>query len=475
MLQLFGKPNAGPQMIHRYYDEWKLAGLDFTEDYGVNVAVFGSSPSAASDAAKNDNVRVRITSGLDSDLLRARKSSTTSQRLTLAEIAARFGASGSGSWGLPKADVNVQQYVFSTESELALLPAQYNRDILNNWYGSGSNTLAQLVIAREMTQRNLGLESALMQPEKDGVFMINADPNQVPKQITAGYSLTPFEKTAGAWRTQAMQAFADSVSSEYRRIFKADPPTGVNTNDSKQLDAAAFIARNALVSMALSAPTAPVQLGPSAGFDLETPAAKWIAGSGMAIKGVVDEISGQLVGVLDNLVGQSTALLNVVRSTTGDVGDSVSKSLKRGFDNSKFRNSANKWDELGNALGNRELTNAFKDAGKNKLGSLKKIFKSEMTKSLTLGGLALATVTASVVAIALGDNAWATGVSTALNVMSALVALNDALNIRKAYVAFKALKDTTNSLYSSLKGTISATARAAKIGAVIGAVIVGGD
>lgn len=263
-----------PRVVHRYTDDWHLAGLSVREDHGLTLATLYERPgaSAGSGAPKEgeptrarfgqvDDQLTQLADGLGRHLvggtdcgLRARTSACVSdgkRDMTVAGLQQRFDQdfpepATNARWGLKDIDVDLD--AATAHTELQPLMARRARHVLTTTFqdaaGAPRVKAPLLLFAREETFRALAFGAAGGHSRSDGavVTVDFAPPGRpaVGPAVVAALNWAPYRQALGtrAWEAYPVGEYWDALEIALRDSDAFAPGAG----EDAQMESAGRIA-----------------------------------------------------------------------------------------------------------------------------------------------------------------------------------------------------------------------------------------
>jgi Ca2+-binding RTX toxin-like protein len=235
-----------PQVVQTYYDDWKLAGLNVSENHGAKTAIIYEDPAA--DTNKRDDASlVSLSHGLDNSFLAGRDQDGNGMRdIDIDEIARRFDRTRNAAfssdqrWGLDDAlnSMRVERRDYPTFDQaasftvmtdtLSVLNAQFD----TSW-ASDHTIKPTLMFAYEQRSRSIGLDGAgvaggYVTLSDDGVTvdMQPAGQQRASVNTLAGLKWAHYCRSdqAAAWAVCDAEAYWNELESRYSATpFPGDP------------------------------------------------------------------------------------------------------------------------------------------------------------------------------------------------------------------------------------------------------------
>jgi hypothetical protein len=192
-----------PQVIQTYYESWRLAGLNVSEDHGAKTALIYEDP-AVDPNLKEDAALAGLSLGLDNSFLAGRDADNNNARdVDIDEIARRFdragnsGVSATQRWGLDGAQniLNVERRDYPLFDQATIFTAMTETTrILDSKFNSAwtadNTVIPTILFAYERVVRPLGLES--------GTGYVTSSGNALTLDMQTGTSRAALNTIAGA-------------------------------------------------------------------------------------------------------------------------------------------------------------------------------------------------------------------------------------------------------------------------------------
>jgi hypothetical protein len=230
------------QIIHSYYDDWRLAGLNVREDYGTDIAMIYEDPNAEpSDEWDNDGELIALADSLDYTFLIPRDCDAVTGQgecisdgerdIGVDEIYARFnhasnnGVDETARWGLD--DIfTVQTFSYDhLDAALFAMAEDENPAVLDSVFTplwTPSNQLSpSLLFAREDHYRALNINVDGMDDSIDksgrsiGIDFDAGGGN--PVQVLNALTIAPFQydDETGSWSSYPMDEYLEVLADRY--------------------------------------------------------------------------------------------------------------------------------------------------------------------------------------------------------------------------------------------------------------------
>ncbi|MFZ2358812.1 MAG: LamG-like jellyroll fold domain-containing protein, partial [Anaerolineae bacterium] len=221
-------------ILHAYYSDFYLTGLNVREDRGVQMAIVYEDPATDTDVSEHDAL-THMMNGLGNSYLINRDCDLTNndgdcigngQRdITIPVIKQRWdrlsngGTTAGQRWGIAQDRLRVETYNFAHEDEATMIGGgTYAPAILNSHF-SGHATKTALLFVREARFRASNMDARVA---GDGGIAwsgpnvrINFAGNN--ELITGGFNLAPYKyvSASAGWTRQTPQEFVQAIEERY--------------------------------------------------------------------------------------------------------------------------------------------------------------------------------------------------------------------------------------------------------------------
>jgi hypothetical protein len=219
------------QVIHTYYEAWRLTGLNVREDHGVDAALIYEDPAV--DANINDDAQLLLLShGLDSTFLAARDSDGVPGRdVTVNEIYRRFNhdtnaaVSDEERWGITNT-LSVELHTYGHLDEaMVSIPMTDTKELLERvfspyWSDSAPITPTLMLVREERFRAtNLDVEGDSGNVSWDSTRLcIDLPPSGdegVAIVTLAGINWAPYAFDGAAWDAYSMEDYWEELERRY--------------------------------------------------------------------------------------------------------------------------------------------------------------------------------------------------------------------------------------------------------------------
>ncbi|MDY7076379.1 MAG: LamG-like jellyroll fold domain-containing protein [Chloroflexota bacterium] len=226
------------QVVHSYYDQWTLSGLQVREDHGVDVALIYEDP-AIDPNLNDDGVLFGLSNAFDHTFLAARDSDGDGQRdITIAEIYRRFNHATNGAvseeerWGITDT-LSVELHAYEHLDEALITIAMTDTEALlesvftPHWSESAPIT-PTLMFAREERARtaNLDVEGHGTVISWDGaqltIDLPSSGGDSLQVSTVAGVRWSPYRFRAG-WEACPIDEYWEELERRYPFDGEDDP------------------------------------------------------------------------------------------------------------------------------------------------------------------------------------------------------------------------------------------------------------
>ncbi|MEZ4767994.1 MAG: hypothetical protein R2844_06145 [Caldilineales bacterium] len=222
-------------MLHAYYSDFNLTGLNVREDRGVDMAIVYEDPVNDPDVTEDDAL-VQIMSGLDRSYMVNRDCDFLDNEgncvgdgqrdITIPVIKQRWdrlsnnGTTSGQRWGIPANRLRVETYSFAHDDEATMLAGgQYAPAILNAHFTGTAATKPSLLFVRESRFRSYNVDVRAT-GESDVAWSghnISMSMGDVPEIITGNYTLAPYQyvSATNSWTPQTPQEYVSDLEQRY--------------------------------------------------------------------------------------------------------------------------------------------------------------------------------------------------------------------------------------------------------------------
>ena len=219
------------QIIHTYYDDWTLTGLNVTENHGVDLALVYEDP-AVDDALDDDAALIALANGLDYTFLAARDADDDGQRdITVDEIYRRFNhatndtVSDEERWNIPDI-LSVEVHHYTHQDEAMMHTITDTKSVLDHftpyWQPSAPIT-PTIMFVRETSFRATNLD---VQGYKNNISwaghqltvdLPHSGDDGLPVQTLAGVSWAPYyyDDADGTWHACSIGDYWNELARRY--------------------------------------------------------------------------------------------------------------------------------------------------------------------------------------------------------------------------------------------------------------------
>ncbi len=218
------------QLVHVYYDEWKLTGIKVQENHGAEMAAIYEDPSQDGDL-HDDKALWLLSAVLEGSFLNGRISASDPQQRdpTASDLYARLNHSTNGTdpalrWEIPDIlGVQLDSYDHSDEmmittaatTTLAILDGHFT-----SYWSVTEPITPTIMFASENRTRSINLDE-MMGPDANlfdlqgNRMTLNLDPNQKQVQTFVGLTVSPYSFNGAAWHTYPVEAYWDELGRRY--------------------------------------------------------------------------------------------------------------------------------------------------------------------------------------------------------------------------------------------------------------------
>ena len=244
-----GLGNDQLTILHAYYTDFQLTGLNVREDHGVDMGIVYEDPATDTNLNEEDAL-LHLTNGLDNSLLINRDCDFVDnagvcvgdgQRdITIATLKTRFDRlSNSGTtvgqrWGIAQNRLRVETQSYAHEDEAVMQSGgQVAPAILNDHFSPTAAANASLLFVRETRFRanNLDVRAASTPTSTREVNWVGRSVqlslSNINETVTDGYVLAPYQRSGNAWTRQLPSDYVKTLESRYpqTKLLASPVPT----------------------------------------------------------------------------------------------------------------------------------------------------------------------------------------------------------------------------------------------------------
>lgn len=234
---------TGSGVIHTYYDDWYLTGLDVQEYRGIDVGAVFENPQFAGRNPNYESNLWHLASLLETTFLAGQAITTTTAsgqitvtHLTVDDIVARWSMTSTAtltqSWGITPTALQVIPLHFQEPGDLATIPMTHTKAILEQYFTADGQALVSaptlLFVRQEYSRIALLDMPGAVQPgagtiSATGVYSgssLIVDLTDVQEQTLAGMSWAPYRHLgAGVWEAYPIEEYWQSLDTPYGTEF----------------------------------------------------------------------------------------------------------------------------------------------------------------------------------------------------------------------------------------------------------------
>ena len=239
-------------ILHAYYDEFQLTGLNVREDHGVDLAILYEDPTTDPNVMEDDAL-VQMMKGLNDSYLVNRDCDLTDNAgkcignglrdLTIPTIKQRWdrlsnsGITAGQRWGIPADRLRVETYSFAHSDEATMIGgSQYAAAILNSRFSNTTATKPSLLFVRESRFRATNLDTRTVNSNNvtwngRAVQVTLAGLGQI---VTGNVTLAPYRynSNTNSWARQTPAELVEELERRYPLDDSSTPAPGtVTTGD----------------------------------------------------------------------------------------------------------------------------------------------------------------------------------------------------------------------------------------------------
>ncbi len=222
-----------PTILHAYYTDFHLTGLNVREDRGVELAILYEDP-ATDNNINEDDALINLTNGLDASFLSNRDCDLVDNKglcvgngqrdITIPVIKQRWDSqSNSGTtagqrWGIPANRLRVETYRFAHEDEATMVAGgQHAPAILNSRFTNPQTNRAALLVVRESRFRanNIDVRAAGDTAITWLGRNLQISLTGINETIIGNYTLAPYQRVNNTWTRQSPLEVVRDLESRY--------------------------------------------------------------------------------------------------------------------------------------------------------------------------------------------------------------------------------------------------------------------
>jgi len=239
-------------IVHTYYDDWYMTGLNVREDQGGKVAAIFQPKPNLTNGKKYENYLWKVANGLEKSFVAGRAGTSA---MSVSEIQRRFNqantAPATQSWNIPKDGLKVTVYDFKDQTGLTDLPTTKTKELLKaNFNSSDTPTI---LFAREENFRvaTLDMDSGIVGVGqstttsgviKASALTLNLDPKTLKVQTLAGLNWAPYRYEGTEWKAYPLEEYSQYLDGNFSALFPQDNTQGKADNLALQSYYASFYA-----------------------------------------------------------------------------------------------------------------------------------------------------------------------------------------------------------------------------------------
>lgn len=236
-------------ILHAYYDEFQLTGLNVREDHGVDLAILYEDPTTDPNVMEDDAL-VQMMKGLNDSYLVNRDCDLTDNAgkcignslrdLTIPTIKQRWdrlsnsGITAGQRWGIPADRLRVETYSFAHSDEATMIGgSQYAAAILNSRFSNTTATKPSLLFVRESRFRATNLDTRTINSNNvtwngRAVQVTLAGLGQI---VTGNVTLAPYRynSNTNSWARQTPAELVEELERRYPLDDSSTPAPGTVT------------------------------------------------------------------------------------------------------------------------------------------------------------------------------------------------------------------------------------------------------
>jgi hypothetical protein len=243
-----GTGNNKAVILHAYYADFYLTGLNVREDRGVEMAILYEDPATDPDVT-NDDALTHMMNGLGNSYLINRDCDLTDnagacigdgQRdITIPVIKQRWDSASNGGvsegqrWGIAANRLRVETYSFSHEDAATMIGGGVHAPAILNSRFTGNATTASLLFVREGRSRSLNIDARVA--GASGIAWtgrhVQINLGGINELITGGFNLAPYKymSASNSWTVQTPQELVEKIEERYPLTDEGANPAPVVT------------------------------------------------------------------------------------------------------------------------------------------------------------------------------------------------------------------------------------------------------
>jgi hypothetical protein len=229
-----GMGNNQMTILHAYYDDFHLTGLNMREDRGVEMAIIYEDPATDNNVMEDDAL-MHMMNGLDSSYLINRDCDFVDNQgqcvgdgqrdITIPVIKQRWdrlsnsGVTDGQRWGIPANRLRVETHSYAHEDEATMVGGGTHAPAILNTHFTGTGaTKPSLLFVRESRFRATNLDTRTGDTGHISWSgqSVNVTLKGIGEVISGGYVLAPYGYDSGAgWARQTPQAVVEEIERRY--------------------------------------------------------------------------------------------------------------------------------------------------------------------------------------------------------------------------------------------------------------------
>ena len=201
-------------VIHAYYEDWQLSGLEVSEEHGLSSALIYEDPANDADLDFNDQIEI-ASWGLSNSFMRGRDYYNNTTRAQgsdgLRDVTVANVDSQLDDWFGNERYLNIVQRDYDHQSYMAYFTSNEASDVLDTVFTPYANqTTPVFLYMHENESRSLNIDD--LGGAINASTTLDLDPANYPTQILSSMSLTPYAYANGAWNGYDPESYLDLLA-----------------------------------------------------------------------------------------------------------------------------------------------------------------------------------------------------------------------------------------------------------------------
>lgn len=216
-----------PSIIHTYYDDWYLTGMQVQRNLGMKTAIVYQDPAYTTSSANSsyiadgfhDDNLWRLAQGLDVSLLSGRSSDTVTRDLTIDDLQSRWdknsnsASSSAQRWEIPQEALVVERFDYDSGLGIADLAQNQSYKVLDTHFSPQVATGVKdptLLFVRETQTRiaSIDLTEIITTTSGSNSLTLNIDhPDYSPETTVASLNWVPYQYSGANWKPYPLEQY----------------------------------------------------------------------------------------------------------------------------------------------------------------------------------------------------------------------------------------------------------------------------